>query len=117
MRASDSPRPRRIRRDGWTPERQLLFLQMLAKTRSVAKAAACVRMSRESAYRLRSRLNGELFALAWDSVYAPHLIHFRSDMDKSHMAVIFGPSVQRGLGHRGAHTDVQVVNLASQRRK
>ena len=71
MNTTDSPRRRRVRRDGWTPERQLLFLQALAKTRCVSKAAAHVRMSRESAYRLRSRLAGQLFALAWDSIYLP----------------------------------------------
>jgi len=70
MSTPNSPPRRKIRRDGWTPERQLRFLQILATTRSIARAAACVGMSRESAYRLRSRLKGELFALAWDSAYA-----------------------------------------------
>ena len=65
-----STRPR-IRRDGWTPERQLRFLQALAATRSVAKAAASAGMSRESAYRLRDRRDGALFGLLWDQVLAP----------------------------------------------
>jgi len=69
MRTTDSLRlrkPRKARRDGWTPLRQLQFLDLLAATGSVTKAAAGVRMSRDSAYRLRSRLKGELFVLAWD---------------------------------------------------
>ena len=66
MSAADSPRPPKIRRDGWTPERQLRFLGALAGTRSVTKAARAAGMSRESAYRLRGRKDGALFAAAWD---------------------------------------------------
>ena len=67
MSASDSASPRNhdIRRDGWTPERQLRFLDALERSRSVVKAAAAAGMSRTSAYRLRSRCDG-LFALLWD---------------------------------------------------
>ncbi len=57
---------RRIRRDGWTAERQLRFLDVLAGTRSVTRAAAAVGMNRKSAYRLRNRADGALFAAAWD---------------------------------------------------
>jgi hypothetical protein len=57
---------RSIRRDGWTAERQLRFLDALARTRSVAGAAASAGMSREGAYRLRNRTEGGLFALLWD---------------------------------------------------
>jgi hypothetical protein len=67
-----SPRcPAKIRTDGWTAERQLRFLEALASTRSVAKAAAFAGMSRESAYRLRSRRDGALFAALWDRALAP----------------------------------------------
>jgi hypothetical protein len=75
MSASDSlhsPRLRaRIRRDGWTAERQLRFLDMLARTRSVGNAAACAGMSRTSAYRLRERREGALFAALWDRALEP----------------------------------------------
>jgi hypothetical protein len=60
----------RVRRDGWTAERQLRFLDALARSRSVARAAAFAGMSRESAYRLRNRSEGTLFALLWDRVLA-----------------------------------------------
>jgi hypothetical protein len=67
-----SSRPhRRIRRDGWTAERQLRFLDALAGTRSVSKAAAAAGMSRESAYRLRERRDGALFAALWDDALRP----------------------------------------------
>jgi hypothetical protein len=91
MSTPQSPRRRRARRDGWTPERQLRFLQVLAKTRSVSKADAHVRMSREGAYRLRSRLGCELFALAWDSIFAPPLAQVaRSELDKHHVTLLGG---------------------------
>ena len=60
----------RIRRDGWTAERQLRFLDVLAGTRSIAKAATAAGMSRESAYRLRNRREGALFAALWDQALA-----------------------------------------------
>jgi hypothetical protein len=62
--------PRKIRSDGWTPERQLRFLDALVSTRSVDKAAAFAGMSREGAYRLRNRSDGSLFALLWDRALA-----------------------------------------------
>ena len=74
MSASDSRPPakaRRIRHDGWTAERQLQFLDALARTHNVRDAAAHARMSRESAYRLRGRREGALFALLWDRILAP----------------------------------------------
>jgi len=60
----------RFRRDGWTPARQLRFLDALARTRCVTRAAAAAGMSRESAYRLRKRPSAALFAAAWDRVLA-----------------------------------------------
>ena len=67
----DQQRPRqRFRRDGWTPARQLRFLDALTCTRSVTRAARAAGMSRESAYRLRKRDPDGLFAAAWDRVLA-----------------------------------------------
>ena len=71
MDDSDSASPR-IRRDGWTAERQLRFLAALAETASVSAAAAAAGMSRESAYRLRTRKQGALFAAAWDRALDGH---------------------------------------------
>jgi hypothetical protein len=72
MSAADSPQPPKIRRDGWTPERQLRFLDALTRTRSVTRAARAAGMSRESAYRLRRRKDGSLFAAAWDRALEGH---------------------------------------------
>jgi len=62
---------RKIRSDGWTAERQLRFLDALAGSRSVSKAAAAAGMSRESAYRLRERRGAELFAALSDRALEP----------------------------------------------
>ncbi len=56
----------RTRHDGWTPERQRQFLQVLAVTGTVESAAKAVGMSRISAYNLRSRDAAESFAACWD---------------------------------------------------
>lgn len=70
--ASLSPDKSRTRHDGWTAERQLRFLEVLARTGSVTRAAGSVGMSRESAYRLRRRSSGALFAMLWDRVIEGH---------------------------------------------
>jgi hypothetical protein len=54
------------RADGWTSARQSAFLEVLARTRSVTRAARAAGMSRESAHRLRNRDPYGLFAAAWD---------------------------------------------------
>lgn len=54
------------RRDGWTPERQRRFIDMLAASGTVAAAASAVAKSAWSAYKLRNRAGGESFARAWD---------------------------------------------------
>ena len=61
------PVRRRPRRDGWTPEKQRRFIEMLADTGSVALAAKAVGMTRETAYRLRRAPGSEAFARAWDA--------------------------------------------------
>jgi hypothetical protein len=73
--------PTSTRRDGWTAERQLRFLDTLGRTRSVTSAARATGMSRESAYRLRARSAGALFALLWDRAMQPPLRRFESHTD------------------------------------
>lgn len=52
------------RHDGWTPEKQRLFLCILRYRRSVKLAAAAVGLARENAYLLRKRWPP--FAAHWD---------------------------------------------------
>ncbi|WP_108810797.1 hypothetical protein [Sphingorhabdus sp. Alg231-15] len=63
-----TPAELRVRLDGWTPVRQAEFIGYLAETRCVQQAAARVGMSRESAYRLRSKPGAEEFVAAWDFI-------------------------------------------------
>lgn len=58
-----------IRADGWTPARQAAFLRALATTHSVTAAAQAVGMTRQTAYRLRARLKGQPFDMAWDAAF------------------------------------------------
>jgi hypothetical protein len=60
----DTPKPRQ---DGWTPERERLFLTNLAETGVVTDAARAAQMSRESAYARRNSAAGHAFALGWDA--------------------------------------------------
>jgi len=68
MTSSDS----KIRRDGWTAQRQLRFLDALARTGTVTRAPRAAGMSRESAYRLRARKDEAMFAAAWSSALKGH---------------------------------------------
>lgn len=65
-----SPVPVRRRRDGWTAERQVAFIEALAETGCVAFAARSVGMSARSAYRLAARADAREFAEAWDCALA-----------------------------------------------
>lgn len=55
--------------DRWTAPKMADFLRQLSATHSVSAAARSVGMSRQSAYRLRSRLKGGAFDLAWDVAF------------------------------------------------
>ena len=59
----------RARHDGWTLSKQTAFLRALSATHSVSEAARSVQMSRQSAYRLRSKLKGQPFDLAWEVAF------------------------------------------------
>lgn len=61
------PVRRRPRYDGWTEEKQRRFIEALADTGLVSRAAKGVGMTRESAYRLRRSAHGAAFARAWDA--------------------------------------------------
>ena len=49
----------------WTPAKMAAFLRQLAAAQSVSAAARSVGMSRQSAYKLRARLKGQPFDIAW----------------------------------------------------
>ena len=62
------------RHDGWSPDRQVVFLEALSRTGNVKAAALYTGLSRESAYKLRRRPDARAFAHAWDAA----LIHARA---------------------------------------
>ena len=71
-----TPVPVRHRSDGWTVEKQYLFIQALAETGVVEDACRRVGMSRTSADKLRHRPEGAPFRRAWEAAidYSLHLI-------------------------------------------
>ncbi len=54
------------RRNGWTAEKQRVFIEALSKIGTVSAAAEAAGMSRKSAYALRERDGAESFADVWD---------------------------------------------------
>lgn len=63
-----TPVPRRNNRhDGWTPERQRAFIEALADTGSVTRAAGRVNMAQANCYTLRRAPGAESFRAAWDA--------------------------------------------------
>jgi hypothetical protein len=68
--AAPPPPPVHVRKgDRWNKHKMAQFLRELAATHSVSAAARSVGMSRESAYRLRNRLKGEPFDIAWEAAF------------------------------------------------
>lgn len=67
--APATPADDTTRHDGWTPARQAAFLRELAATHNVAAAARAVGMGRQSAYKLRARLQGQPFDKAWEAAF------------------------------------------------
>jgi hypothetical protein len=61
------PVPRKYRYDGWTAERQKAFIEALAETGSVTRAAAMVNMAQANCYTLRRAPGAESFRRAWDA--------------------------------------------------
>jgi hypothetical protein len=60
----------RYRRDGWTPERQRLYVAALAGTGHAGKAARAVGMTEQSAARLRRRPDAASFDRACQVGYS-----------------------------------------------
>ena len=63
------PRSTHAEPNKWCPARMADFLRALAATHDVSSAARQVGMSRQSAYRLRARLKGEPFDIAWEAAF------------------------------------------------
>ena len=62
--SGSNPKPYRPRHDGWTAERQRLFIEALTRTGCVRDACRAARISSTSAYRTRRRIPE--FSASWD---------------------------------------------------
>jgi len=62
--------PLRFRRDGWTSERQRLFIRVLRETGSVSRACRAAGRTRASVYRLYARSDAAGFRRAWHAAAA-----------------------------------------------
>jgi hypothetical protein len=60
---------RRRRCDGFTPERQAVFLDALSRCGVVADAARAAGVSRDTVYSLRNCARGAAFSLGWDAAW------------------------------------------------
>ena len=68
--STSPPPPVHVRKgDRWTKPRMAEFLRQLAATHSVSAAASAVGMHRRSAYKLRARLKGQPFDIAWEAAF------------------------------------------------
>lgn len=90
------------RHDGWTVERQKIFIRTLAITRNVSRAAAAAGMSRESAYRLRRRAEGIALAQSWDWILSlPPKPKGHTEDHARRVADLHCASLSAGKGHDG----------------
>ncbi|MFW2829840.1 hypothetical protein [Sphingomonas sp. ID0503] len=63
--APEDAAARRHRNDGWTPDRQRRFLELVADGVTVDDACLVIELSATSAYTFRRRAPGSAFALGW----------------------------------------------------
>ena len=93
-----TPVPRlRKRRDGWTPETQRAFIDLLAECACVTSAARAVGMTPRSAYRLLDCEGADSFAEAWDQAMARGLERLReAAMDRAFKGS-WVPVIRRGM--------------------
>lgn len=64
---ADAPPARTVRCDGWSADKQAEFLRAMATGGDVMAACKATGLSVASAYALRTRRQGALFALGWDA--------------------------------------------------
>lgn len=108
-----TPVPRkRARRDGWSPERQRLFIFALSRCGSVARAARLVGMSPRSAWRLAHAPGGDDFARAWDEALDEGFARVRADALHHALAGAFVPVFRRGRLVRVEHRRCDRLALA-----
>jgi len=108
-----TPVPRqRARRNGWTPERQQLFLFALSRCGSVARAARAAGMTPRSAYHLLHAPCADSFATAWDKAIVEGVERVRDDALQRALGGAFVPVFRRGKLVRVEHRRCDRLALA-----
>ena len=103
---------RRARRNGWSPERQQLFLFALSRCGSVARAARAAGMTPRSAYQLLDSPAADSFAEAWDRAIEEGIERVRADALERALAGVFVPVFRRGRLVRVEHRRCDKLALA-----
>lgn len=95
----------RPRNDGWSPELQLRFIELLAGGATPGGAAGRLGKNRQNAYALRRRPGAESFAAAWDSAVAwARSVRVEAQRGGSRVAKVeppVAPDVARAIAKRG----------------
>ncbi len=98
------PVPRqRVRRGGWSEERQRAFIAALTRCGSVAAAAREVGIAPRSAYRLCDAPGADSFVAAWDQALAIGIDQLRTDSLRRALDGGFVPVYRRGKLVRVEH--------------
>jgi hypothetical protein len=108
-----TPVPRqRARKGGWSPERQSMFLFVLSRCGSVARAARAVGVAPRSAYRLAHAPGAEDFVRAWDEAMDQGLERLRAEALERAIGGAFVPVFRRGKLVRVEHRRCDRLALA-----
>ena len=100
-----APVPRKYRHDGWTPERQRAFIEALADTGSVTRAAGMVNMAQANCYTLRRAPGAEAFRQAWDAALDFGVGRLKDIAFERAIEGVMGKSCPHDLGSSGGRTD------------
>lgn len=107
-----TPVPRKTsRHDGWTPARQKAFIEALADTGSVRRAAAIVNMSQANAYALRRAPGAEGLRHAWDVALDFGLLRLKDEAFERAIEGELIPVFQKGkmMGFRRKRNDALLI--------
>lgn len=91
----------------WTPQRQVAFIEALADTGSVSRAAAQVNMSTEGAYAFRRQPGAAGFAQAWEAALDMGLLRLKDEAFERALHGQLHPVIVGGklLGYRRKRND------------
>ena len=108
-----TPVPRlRRRRDGWSEQRQRLFIAALAMCGTVSAAARAVGSTARSAYRLLDAPGADSFAAAWDTAIDQGYARMQAEALERSLKGAFVPVYRRGKLDRVEHRRCDKLAIA-----